>query len=69
MREKLRPIISNALDQACLEVYEEDVSGEFDSKVKDAVVLCNKAVVPEVFPEPSKDETRHCGEIKYHLNQ
>jgi hypothetical protein len=69
MREKLGPVNSNVLDQTSLKVCEEDVGREFVSKVKDAVVFCNKAVVPEVLPEPSKDETRHCGEIKYHLNQ
>ena len=70
MREKLGPINSNVLDQTSLKACEEDEVGrEFVSKVKDAVLLCNKAVVPEVLPESSKDETRRCGEIKYHLNQ
>ena len=69
MREKLGPINSNVLDQTSLKACEEDVGREFASIVKDAVLLCNKAVVPEVLPEPSKDETRRCAEIKYHLNQ
>jgi hypothetical protein len=69
MRENLGPIDGNVVDQSSLKVNEEDVAEEFKTKLRNAVALCNKAAVPQVLPKTTKDETRYCEEIKYHLNQ
>jgi len=62
IREKFEPINGIVALKACA----EDVGKEFILKLEAAVALCKKAVVAKVFQKPSKEETRCCGEIKYH---